>query len=297
MMDIQLGGLPGNLLIGTSSWSSADWKGVFYDRGTAPGDFITEYARHFPTVEIDATFYRSPSPRVVEAWERKTPPGFIFSAKVPQVITHEKGLVDCQEETGAFLDAMSLLGPKLGPLVLQFAYVPRRVDAPEYSSGAGFRRRLSAYLKSLPRDFRYAVEIRNRRWLDPGFLDILRENGVALVLTDYYTMPDLPGISAELDPLTADFSYVRFLGDRRKMDSLIKKKMEGEGKKRAFDELVVDRTVEMQTWVPALIRLAGRTPRLFVYFNNHYAGFAPASAAFFARFWREMESGRNPAGG
>ncbi len=279
-------GLPKHLFLGTSSWSSPDWKGVFYGEGTAPGDFIAEYASRFSTVEIDATFYRSPSLKTVESWEKKTPPGFIFSAKVPQAITHEKGLVNCEEETRNFLQVMSRLGPKLGPLVFQFAYVPKRVNAAEYDRGAGFRRRLSAYLTRLPRDFRYAVEIRNGRWLDRDLIEILRENQTALVLTDYYTMPSLREIETKIDPVTANFSYVRFLGDRRRMEALLKRMMKEEGKRRQFDALVVDRTSQMEGWIPSLMRLAGRIPQLFVYFNNHYAGFAPGSAALFARIWR-----------
>jgi uncharacterized protein YecE (DUF72 family) len=79
-----------NLRLGTSSWSSEDWVGTFYPPGTPPADFLPEYAKHFDTVEVDSTFYRSPSRSMVKNWRERTPPGFVFAAKVPQVITHEK---------------------------------------------------------------------------------------------------------------------------------------------------------------------------------------------------------------
>ena len=111
-----------NLRLGTSSWSSQDWVGVFYPAGTASADFISEYAKHFDTVEVDSTFYRTPSAAMVRNWRARTPSGFLAAAKFPQVITHEKVLVDCANELSEFLKAMDLLGDKLGPLLLQFPY-------------------------------------------------------------------------------------------------------------------------------------------------------------------------------
>jgi uncharacterized protein YecE (DUF72 family) len=288
MIGPELKALPANVLVGTSSWSSPDWVGNFYPTGTQPSDFITEYARHLPTVEIDASFYRPPSARTVDGWVRKTPPGFLFAAKVPQTITHEKGLVGCERETASFLETMARLGDRLGPLVFQFAYVAKGKDAEEYRTGADFRRRLAAYLPMLPKDFRYAVEVRNATWLDEDLLSLLRAHDVALVLTDYYTMPGLPELKGKIDPLTADFAFVRFLGHRKRMEELIAQRRQEAGKQRDFDELLVDRTRQMERWVPALQRLAPRVSRMLVYFNNHYAGYAPGSVSLFARTWGRM---------
>ena len=116
---------PANLLVGTSSWSSSDWLGSFYPANLKPGQFIEAYARKFPAVEIDSTYYSIPPPHVVASWREKTPPGFIFAAKVPGVITHEKVLKDCQAEFTSFLNNISLLGDRLGPLLLQFPYFNR----------------------------------------------------------------------------------------------------------------------------------------------------------------------------
>ena len=111
---------PPNLRVGTSSWSTTDWCGTFYPESIEPADMIAAYARQLSTVEIDSTWYRMPSRSMVDAWNARTPAGFVFSAKVPRVISHEKYLEDCEAEVNEFVSAMSRLGDKLGPLVLQF---------------------------------------------------------------------------------------------------------------------------------------------------------------------------------
>ena len=99
--------------VGTCGWSYKEWAGVFYPRGLRPGEYLAYVAQHYPVVEVDSTFYASPARRTVEGWRDRTPPGFQFSLKVPQSITHEKVLLDCQEEVEAFLTAARLLGEKL----------------------------------------------------------------------------------------------------------------------------------------------------------------------------------------
>src|SRR5262249_59690912 len=83
-------------------------------------DYLGFYAKRFRTVEIDSTFYGTPSPSTVTNWKDRTPPDFIFAVKIPQVITHEKVLVGCEPEFDEFIETMSLLGEKLGPLLFQF---------------------------------------------------------------------------------------------------------------------------------------------------------------------------------
>jgi uncharacterized protein YecE (DUF72 family) len=86
------------ILLGTSSFTAAGWEGTFYPRGMKSADYLKFYGTQFQTVEVDSTFYGTPSAATVEKWCEKTPPDFVFAAKVPQVITHEKVLVDCDEE-------------------------------------------------------------------------------------------------------------------------------------------------------------------------------------------------------
>ncbi|MGB6458687.1 MAG: DUF72 domain-containing protein, partial [Candidatus Acidiferrum sp.] len=95
-----------DILLGTSAFTAAGWAGSFYPAGMKPTDFLSYYATQFNTVELDNTFYRTPSVSTVEGWNLKTPPGFIFAAKIPQVITHEKALVDCEDDLTHFLKTM-----------------------------------------------------------------------------------------------------------------------------------------------------------------------------------------------
>ncbi len=123
----------------------------------------------------------------------------MFSVKVPQSITHDKILVDCREEFATFLETMGLLGNKLGPIVFQFPHF----DKYQVKDRHVFTDRLIPFLKNLPGDHRFALEIRNRKWLDAEFADILRSFNVALIVQDIHTMPgptEMP-----FDPVTADF--------------------------------------------------------------------------------------------
>lgn len=276
------------LRVGTSSWSSADWKGVFYPQNARPGDFLTHYAQHFDTVECDATFYHVPAVRTVEGWRAKTPENFLFCAKLPREITHDRGLVDCESDVRSFVSAMERLGPRLGPLVAQFPYIAKGRDAAEYETGDDFRGRLERFLDIWPRDVRLVVEIRNAKWLGPPLLDLLRARGVPLVVSVYYTMPGPEKLFAGPDPVTGDLLYVRFLGDHRRMDALVEK-LRDEGRRAGdWSETALDREDDMRRWAEPLRRRAEAGTGVLAYFNNHYAGFAPASVELFVRLWNEF---------
>src|SRR5713101_6491329 len=103
-----------SLYIGTSAFTAAGWEGTFYPEGTKPADYLRYYAQHFNSVEVDSTFYRVPSLSTVKGWYEKTPKGFIFAAKIPQIITHEKVLVECDDDMAQFMKVMDALGEKLG---------------------------------------------------------------------------------------------------------------------------------------------------------------------------------------
>jgi uncharacterized protein YecE (DUF72 family) len=237
-------------------------------------------------VECDATFYRIPSEKTVDGWRERTPPGFLFSSKLPQEITHEKGLRDCAVPLREFLSVMERLGDKLGPILAQFAYVAKGADAAEYATGASFRERLAAFLALWPPKLELAVEVRNATWIAPPLLDLLRERGVALALSAYYTMPAPEKLFAGPDPRTAELTYVRFIGDHKKMDALVAK-LKGEGKRTEdWSATAVDRTTELKRWA-AVLKPAAKGPVL-AYFNNHYAGFAPHSARLFRELWDQV---------
>src|SRR5271163_771410 len=123
-----------DMRIGTSAFTAAGWDGTFYPTGIAPREQLSYYATQFDTVELDNTFYRTPAISTVKGWCAKTPPGFVFAAKVPRVITHEKMLVDCEEDLKRFLTAMDELREKLGPLLFQFGYFNKS----KFKSGTEF---------------------------------------------------------------------------------------------------------------------------------------------------------------
>src|SRR5215472_256792 len=125
--------IPGNqILLGTSSFTASGWEGSFYPLGMRQKDFLRHYASQFQTVETDSTFYGTPAPSTVASWNDRTPADFIFAVKVPQVITHEKVLVDCEPEFDEFIERMHLLGDKLGPMLLQFPKFDKRVLKRQY---------------------------------------------------------------------------------------------------------------------------------------------------------------------
>ena len=176
-----------------------------------PADYLSYYATKFNTVEVDSTFYRTPSAATVNGWERKTPAGFLLAAKIPQLITHENVLQDCEEDLKRFLETMDLMGDKLGPLLFQFGYFNKSA----FPSCKDFLARLAPFLKKLPKGYRFALEIRNKQWLTAEFFDLLREHRVAYALIDQAWMPRPSEIFEKFDPITADFTYIRLLGDRK----------------------------------------------------------------------------------
>jgi len=282
-------GLPDDLLLGTTSWTNPDWEGQIYPSGSPAGEYIQHYARVFGAVEIDSTWYGTPKAAAVDAWLRRTPDRFCFTAKVPRVVSHEKKLVDCRAEMEEFLQAVEPLKPRLGPLLMQFGYVSRRADAQEWETGAEFIRRLAAFLEDLPHDaFRFAVEVRNDRWIRPELVEVLRAHSVGLVLNHYYTMPAVDEVFQRLDPVTADFLYVRFLGDRKRMDEYVEDQIRRGNKDRHWDRLVWERQKEVEHWARHLKQVhEQRGLQTYAFFNNHFAGYAPGTLGGFARAWKE----------
>lgn len=280
--------LPNHLVVGTSSFSWDEWTGVFYPPGLSAGDRIAFYATQFPAVEIDATFYAMPRAAMVANWARKTPDGFRFALKAPQAITHERQLVGTDTLTAEFLAVTAALGPRRGPLVLQFPYHAKAADAAEYRHGTAFRERLAAWLERWAGHGDWVVEVRNRTWLESGLLDLLRAWRVPLALTAYTTMPSLSQLQRDgVDALTGEFAYVRFLCDRRQLDAALAEKVAAGEKGPGFDALILDREPALRGWVEALLPVVTRM-RTWCFFNNHYAGFGPGSARLFSRLWHQI---------
>jgi uncharacterized protein YecE (DUF72 family) len=237
-----------NLYLGSQGWSYSSWTGPFYPPGLKPGEYLSEYAKHFISVELDTTFYAIPAPSLVDHWNRSTPDGFVFAAKFPKLITHDKRLADCDGEVAAFMSVMTRLGRKLGPLVLQFDH-QFRFD--QFES-------LTRFVEKLPAGSRYAVEVRHRDWLHEEFFAYLSEKNVSLVLADYSYMP-------KLDRPTANFVYMRWLGHRKDVPD------------DHYAKVIRDRVKDLDHWSKVVKGLLEKKLPVFGYFNNHYMGHSPES--------------------
>jgi len=228
--------------IGTMGWSYDFWRGSFYPKDLAPSEFLTYYSKQFDTVEVDSTFYRIPREQTVRNWKKQTTPHFTFSFKFPRIITHIKMLENCQEETRVFLERLGLLNEKVGPLLLQLP--------PTF--GSNRMESLNTFLKSLPKEHSYAVEVRNREALNERLYSILNENKVALTWVDSSSL-------SIVDGMTAGFVYVRLEGDRKRVNGTLGK-------------TEVDCTPDIRHWVDILKSASDKGTEIFVYFSKYYSG-------------------------
>jgi uncharacterized protein YecE (DUF72 family) len=211
------------------------------------------YARAFDTVEVDSTFYAIPPEKTVRGWRERTPEHFTFALKLPQEITHERRLRDAADVTALFFERARLLGPKLGPVLIQLGpdFGPAELPA------------LASYLPTLPRDVRIAVEFRQRGWIHEGVIALLAEHRVALALTDARWIPRKTMLALAEQP-TTDFTYIRWMGpDRDVVD---------------YSRIQYDRTRELEQWSEAILMIIQKATAVYGYVNNHFAGHSPASA-------------------
>lgn len=252
------------ILIGCSGWSYPEWDDAFYPAGMDPSDYLGWYADRFPIVEVDSTFYRVPTRRMVHGWRNHTPAEFRFALKVPQTITHQKQLQDCEKDVADFVTAIEPLGEKLSCALLQMGYFNRE----QFPSLDAFLEILDPFLANWPHAaVPLAVETRNPRWVVPELTEVLRRHNTALALTVQKWMPRPAEIVARLDPVTAPRSYFRLIGNREAIEKLTP----------TFNKIVVDKSEELAECAMTIEQLAERAP-VVVFTNNHYAGFAPETA-------------------
>jgi len=274
------------LVYGTSSWSEKSWVGPFYPEGMKPAEYLSHYATQFGAVEADTTYYGIPKPEMVQGWVNKTPDDFVMCAKFPKTIVHggegprpDPAVVlvpdKVKDDTIDFLSAMEILGDKCGPLVLQFPYFNKTV----FARPQDFYDRLDRYLGGLSRQFRYAVELRNKWWVKEPLLDILRRHDAALVLVELGYMPHPASLAKKMDLVTTDFAFARLIGDRKAVDDLTK----------TFDKLVLDKTSELDRWADLLHEIANSVEKVYAFANNHYAGHGPATIRDLVRRVTELK--------
>jgi uncharacterized protein YecE (DUF72 family) len=138
--------------LGCPVWSKKQWVGELFTADAKPSDFLRQYASVFNTVEGNTTFYALSKPASVRRWREETPPHFKFCFKFPKIISHQLRLQDAGQATQTFLNRLAPLAEKLGPFFLQ---LPPSFGFDELPA-------LENFLKSLPREFNYAVEARHR---------------------------------------------------------------------------------------------------------------------------------------
>ncbi len=213
----------GRVRIGVSGWRYGGWRGVFYPEGLRQKDELSYLARQFPTVEINGTFYSLQRPAFFEAWSAQTPADFVFAVKGSRYITHMLRLTKPEKPLANFFaSGLLALGPKLGPILWQFApnfrFNPDKLEAffaqlpRDTEQAARLARRHDArvkgraFLKPGPkRALRHAVEIRHDSFVTPDFITLLRRHRVGLVVADTVDWPLLMDV-------TSDFVYCRLHG-------------------------------------------------------------------------------------
>lgn len=177
--------------VGTSGYAYKEWKGSFYPADLKADEMLRFYGTQFRTVEINNTFYRMPSEKLLLGWSQQVPDGFTFVLKASQRITHQKRLKDANEEVGYFLRTASVLGEKLGPTLFQLP--------PNFKKDLA---RLKDFLALLPRRWRAALEFRHASWYDDEVYEALRAHNAALCAAD--TDEEDAKLVA-----TADWGYLR----------------------------------------------------------------------------------------
>lgn len=234
------------LRFGTSGWDYAEWVGPVYK--SASESKLAAYARVFDTAEINSTFYRPPTKGMVLGWVRHTPESFRFAAKVPQTVTHDR-LLDvgrgAADELRAYCELMRPLldAGKLGPLLLQLP--PRMRYEPV---------KLRPFFEALPDRFAFALEPRNKTWMDPEAFETLQTHGVAYCIVDEPLLP--PDLR-----VTDEIAYIRW---------------HGHGSQPWYNYRYSED--ELRDWVPKVRDVLSRSEEVYGFFNNHYHGYAPENS-------------------
>jgi uncharacterized protein YecE (DUF72 family) len=229
------------IYIGTSGWSYKGWNDTFYPPEISKKCQFEFYATQFPTVEINATFYRLPGLNMVRGWRDKAPDGFVFAIKGSRFITHMKKLANLNGAVNKFFDCIKPLKKRIGVILWQLPPNLHK-DVP----------RLESFLRSLPHGYKYAVEFRHSSWLDTDTFRVLKKHSAAHVSVSSLGMP------ANLT-VTSDLVYIRF---------------HGLAKGAAHDYTAS----ELRPWAAHIRRQfhAGKT--VYVYFNNDLNVRAPGNA-------------------
>jgi uncharacterized protein YecE (DUF72 family) len=230
------------VFVGTSGWTYDSWRGPFYPPKIPKRAWLEFYATQFSTTEVNGSFYRTPSVDAVRAWRDQTPDEFLFAWKASKFITHWKRLTaKCDNSIALLVTRLEVLGPKTGPVLFQLP--------PQFVAN---RERLAAFIRMLPKRYRYAFEFRHSSWYDGAIVDLLRENDIALCLSDHHDAPS-PWL------VTARHVYVR-----------------GHGPGGRYRDNYPDAT--LQAWARSIKQWRRGRRDVFVYFDNDQKSAAPIDA-------------------
>lgn len=230
--------------VGTSGWVYKEWAGHFYPKGWPKKAEFRYYVRHFPSVEINATFYRLPTKKMVRGWREKSPEGFTFAVKGSRYLTHIRRLNDTSKGLQKYFRRIVPLGDRTGPILWQLP--------PNFQKTAETFKRLERFLARLPKAYRHAIEFRHPSWMDEETFALLRKHAAANVWISSLRMP------ADYT-ITSDFVYLRFHGL----------------KDGAYHDYTDE---ELEPWAKQLAAAARRGIPGYVYFNNDLNTRAPLNA-------------------
>jgi len=231
----------GQCFIGTSGWSYDGWAERFYPPLLPTSDRLAFYARHFQTVEINATFYRLPEPATVSRWNDATSGTFRFAAKASRFITHMKKLKDPETSLTRFFRSIAGLAEKCGLILFQLP--------PHWHANPD---RLTDFLQALPAGYRYAFEFRDRSWYNGKVFAALTDYAAALCIHD------LAGCQSPVET-TADFVYLRLHGPDGRYGGKYGK-------------------AALRGWAQQIARLNAQGRDVYCYFNNDAKANAVADA-------------------
>jgi len=254
--------------IGTSGYSFADWVGAFYPPGTRSSDFLSYYACHFDSVEVNSTYYRVPHPKVLEQMQRKTPVGFHFVVKLNGAMTHERS-----RDLSLYRDFLAVLEPlkaagKYDGLLAQFPTGYRR--GPDTLAHLEVMRELLG-------DEPLHVEFRHRSWITPELGPWLRERRLGYCVVDE---PQLPGLVPPDLLVTSNDAYVRLHGRNAQT-------WYGHGREARYDYDYSE--TELAEWLQKLRELADQARRTYLFFNNCHAGQAARNAKLMQELMRQAK--------
>ena len=283
------------LRIGTCSWKFDSWRGLFYetDKTYRPDDFLADYARHLNSVEVDQWFWslfpsgiKLPDIGTVKSYADSVPDDFLFTVKAPNSLTlthfyskqskkyaayagqENKHFLDI-ELLEKFLERLTLMERKLGPIMFQFEYLNKK----KMPSKELFFDKFQEFIIKAPKDYQYAIEIRNPNYLSSAFFKFLENHGLGYVYLEGYYMPPIGEVYEKFIPAPADFCVIRLHGgDRIEIETATG---------GLWDRIISPKPKGLEAAARIVRNNRKQNILTYVNLNNHFEGSAPVTAERF----------------